>query len=816
MDTIGRDIGYAVRAMRRAPGFTATALLAYAVGIGVTTAVFSIVYGILLRPLPYPESDRLVRIWEEHPGGVSPAGNRWLSSHTYAAWRGQPHALESIGGYSLKEYSVVLDNEPVKTFGSEVSPAVFGMLGATPASGRFFKPDEDVEGVNHVVVLSHTLWRDRYGGGSDVVGMSLMIDGTPYTIVGVARPGLHFPDSRVLLWIPYVIPREAPPSARTVVFTALGRLETRVTPTQAEAEGTTLARGTPRHALTDFFFGKGGPVVVHVRRLSDDLTATVRPALSILAAAVSLVLLIACANVAGLLLSRGVARQRELAIRAAIGGTPARLVRQLLTESAVLSIGGGVVGLLLAWWLVRLLPALAPPRLPRLDDIRIDAAELGCAALATIIATLASGLVPAVRGARLELYEVFRNGDDGPGTGFRGSRARRFRDGLLVVEAAFAVILIVGAGLLTHSFIRLIRVDAGYSADHVLTARVEMPRDASEERTDLWIDTALARLRGLPGVASAGAGAMIPLMSRTAVMPFTLPDRVSGGKPTSGRARVYWVTRGYAEALGLRLREGRFFEDADARAGRLAMIVNEEFVRQHLSNPQATGLILPNLSGQKDGITTEIIGVVGNVLKDGNDQQPQPELYFVHGSPGIRIAGQVHLVVRTTGDAMALSAGLRQLLREIDRDAVVDHVEPLTTTVAASVDQPRFVTIVLSTFAALAVALASLGLYGVLSYGVAQRRRELGVRAALGARRIDLVWLLLREGLSVTLVGVVLGLVAAVGLARVMGALLFGISPVDPAAFTLGPALVLAVATAACLLPALRAASTDPATALRL
>jgi ABC-type antimicrobial peptide transport system permease subunit len=279
---------------------------------------------------------------------------------------------------------------------------------------------------------------------------------------------------------------------------------------------------------------------------------------------------------------------------------------------------------------------------------------------------------------------------------------------------------------------------------------------------------------------------------------------------------VYWVTPGYAEALGLRLREGRFFEDADAHAGRLAMIVNEEFVRQHLSNPQATGLMLPNISGQKDGMTTEIIGVVGNVLKDGNDQQPQPELYFVHGSPGNRIAGQVNLVVRTTGDPMALSAGLRQLLREIDRDAVVDHVEPLATTVAASVDQPRFVTIVLSTFAALAVALASLGLYGVLSYGVAQRRRELGLRAALGARRIDLVWLLLREGLSVTLIGVVLGMVTAVGFARVMRAVLFGISPVDPAAFALGPALVLTVAAAACLVPALRAASTDPATALRL
>jgi putative ABC transport system permease protein len=814
MDTLTRDLRYAAGGLRRAPLFAITALVTLGLGVGITTAVFSVVHGVLLRPLPYPDADRLVRVWEEQPGGVSPAGNRWLSSHTYAAWRDHAATIDAVGGYGLYDYTVVVGGVPEKVAVAPVSPIVFGMLGASPARGRFFRPDEDADGADRVAVLSHEFWRDRFGANPLALGTTLLVDGTARTIIGIAQPDLRFPDAHVMLWIPYVIPRVAPPSARTMVFSALGRLRPGVTPEQAETEGTTLARSAPRHPLTDLFFGKGGPVAVHVRRLADDQTMSVRPALSILAAAVALVLLIACANVASLLLSRGVARERELAVRSALGGSRTRLVRQLLTESAVLSIAGGLVGVVLAWWLVRLLPALAPVRFPRVDDIRIDAVVLGFSAAATLFATLASGLAPALRGARLEHYNVFRSGDGGTGLGVRGARAHRISTALLVVEVAFAVILVVGAGLLTHSFVRLMRVDAGYTADHVLTARVELPADASDARTDQVIAELLSRLRGLPDVTAAGAGAMIPLMSRSAITSFTLPDNVGGGKPTRGRALTYWITPGYMEALGLRLREGRMFAEADLRAPTAAMIVNDEFVRQHLATPRATGLTIPNLFAQGRG-TIEIVGVVGNVLKDGNDKQPQPEIYFVHGSDGHRMAGQVNLVVRTVGAPAALAAFVRQMVPEIDRGSVVDKVEPLATTVARSVDQPRFAAAVLSTFALLALALASIGLYGVLSYGVSQRQRELGVRAALGAGRHDLVWLLLREGLAVTLAGVAIGLASAIGLVRLMRALLFGVGPLDLASFTVGPTLLVAVAVAACLLPALRAASIDPATALR-
>ena len=814
METLRQDVRYALVTLRRAPGFTATALLTLALGIGSTTAVFSIVQGVLLRPLPYANPDSLVRLWEEYPGGVSPAGNRWLSRSTYAVWREQPRMLEALGGYALYDYAVAFGSESVKMSGARVSPAVFGMLGATPAVGRFFTDQDADEGAQHVAVVSDGLWRERYASNGDPLGKSLVIDGTAHTIVGVAPASFGFPDPTVRYWMPYVIPVSATQPTGAVVFTALARLKPGVTLAQAEAEGTAIARAAPKHRLTELFFGKGGPVVVHARTLLDDTTAAVRPALSVMMVAVALVLLIACTNVANLMLSRGVTRQRELAIRAAIGGSRARIARQLFTESAVFSIAGGALGLLLAWWLVRLVPILAPAKVPRLDRVDLDVPVAAFCALTTVLAAVASGLAPAARGARVNLSDAFR-GAEGSSSGFRGTRARRLRDGLLIVEAAFAVILIVGAGLLARSFVQLTRVDSGYSADRVLIARVEMPPGATDVRTDQFIDAALTRVRAMPGVSAAGAGAMIPLMGRSAIMPFTLPDRLGGGKPTRGRALVYWITPGYSEALGLRLREGRFLVDADARAGRLATVVNEEFVRQHLQSGRVTGLTIPNLLGQEPGVTAEIVGVVGNVLKDGNDRLPQPELYFVHGSPGQRISGQVNLVIRTTGDPAALVPQVQVLVRQLEPGAAVDRVEPLTKAVASSLSQPRFAAIVVSGFAGLAMLLAAVGLYGVMSHGVAQRRRELGIRAALGAGRVDLVRLVLHEGLSVTLVGIVLGVFAASLLTRLMRDLLFGIAPIDVMTFMGASAMLMVAAVCACLGPALRAASIDPAVTLR-
>ncbi len=444
-----------------------------------------------------------------------------------------------------------------------------------------------------MVIVSDRLWRERYGSSAGVLGASLVIDGTAHTIVGVAPRTFEFPDPRVRFWVPYVIPKSPTAPTGAAAFTALARLKPGVTLAQVEAEGTAIARAAPKHRLTEFFFGKGGPVVVHARPLVDDMTAAARPALSIMAVAVALVLLIACANVASLLLSRGVTRQRELAIRAAVGASRARIVRQLFTESAVFAVAGSALGFALAWWLVRLLPAVAPPTMPRLDSVALDRSVVVFWLLAAALAAIATGLAPAARGARVDLSDSLRSADRSSGTGFHSRRAGHLRDGLLVVEAAFAVILIVGASLLARSFVRLMAVDNGYTADGVLIARIELPRDATDARTDQFIERALARLRAIPGVSAAGAGAMIPLMRQTAVTGFKVPESIARGKPTEGRALVYWVTPGYAESLGLRLQEGRFFVEGDERAGTLATIVNQEFVRQHLAEREIVGLRIP-------------------------------------------------------------------------------------------------------------------------------------------------------------------------------------------------------------------------------
>ena len=817
MESLLRDVRYALAVLKRTPGLTLTVLVTFALGVGATTAVFTVVHAVLLEPLPYPDSGRLVRLWEAHPGGESPAGNRWLSLRTRLAWRDRSLTLEDAGAYGSYDYLVRQSGfEPSRVHGATVSPSVFRLLRVTPALGRFFVEGEDAAGATPAVVLSDRVWRDRFAADPDAIGRTLEIDGVRRTIVGVAQPDLAFPNPRVLFWVPAAIAADAAETNRTVVFTTLGRLRPGATPEQAEAEGTAVARSVPRPPSADFFFGRGGPVVVHVRPLVDDLTLTVRPAILVLASAVALVLLIACANIANLLLSRGAARQRELAIRAALGGSRTRLVRQLLTESLVLSAGGGAAGLALAYTLVRLLPLAAPARFPRLEAIAVDGTTLLFGVTASVAAAAISGLVPALRSTRLDLFQAFRGGDGSAGASANASRTRRLRLGLLIVEAAFAVVLAVGASLLAHSFLQLTRVDAGYDADHVEVMRVQLPEGNDlDVRSATFITRFLERARAIPGVMKAGAANMLPLLPMTAITGVTLPTTVGGGKPTSGRVLSYVVTPGYAEAMQLRLKEGRFFNERDRTTGVRATIVNQEFVRQFLAESRAVGVRLGPLYQGEDAAETEIIGVVGDVLKDGNDATRQPEMYFVHGSRTQRITGFPTFVVRGSASHAELTANLRQFVHEIDEGAAIDSVAPLRDLVSTSWAQPRFAASVVSGFAVLALVLAGIGLYGALSYSVSQQRRELGVRAALGATRGALVKLVLREGVSVTLAGVGLGVAAASLLTRLMTSLLFGTSPLDALSFSAGPVLLITVGGAASLIPALRAASIDPANVLR-
>jgi predicted permease len=628
-----QDLRQALSSFRNNRIFTAAAVLTLALAIGATTAVYSLVYGVLLRPLPFVEPQQLVRLWEEHPGGDTLAGNRWLSHRTYHSWIADPRTLTSIGGFINSSGVLWIDDEGVALPGASLTPSLLAMLGAAPELGRWFNEDDALSSAARVVVLSHRVWRERFGGRRDVIGTVLRINDERCIVIGVASPSFRFPDERTQFWRPYAVPTIAAEPVRTLGFNAVARLSPGTTPAQVEAEGTSVARALESPPSSDVVFGMGAPVVVHARVLAEDVAAPVRPAVLALAMAVGLVLLVACANVANLLLSRGVARQREFAIRMALGAGRGRLIRQLLIESSLLAIAGGALGIWFAWALVKALPAIAPERFPRINDVTLDFHVLAVAGLVTVLAALVSGLVPAFRGAGAAAASAVRGGGHGSTTeGFRTKPAGRLRDGLLALEAAFAVVLLVGALLLGHSLTRLMGVDAGYTADQVVSATIRMPPAAKPERTAAFLDALADHLANRPDVAAFGAATTMPTVGLTAVTSFPIAPSPQSGTTVMTRSMTYVATPGYAEAVGLRLREGRFFTRDDQRPGIRSLIVNEEFVRRYLRGP-VVGRRFERLYSDEGVVPTEIVGVVGNVLKDGNAFAPEPEIYFVHGGP---------------------------------------------------------------------------------------------------------------------------------------------------------------------------------------
>jgi putative ABC transport system permease protein len=797
----------------RNKGFSGAALFTLALGIGACSAVFSLVYGVLVRPLPYPEPDGLVRLSEGHAGAHSPLRASLLSNLTYYAWHDTTRTLEEIAVYSPDRFSVSGLAEPMRIKGSAVSPALFRLLRTNPAAGRFFTDKEGTDDAP-VMVLSHEFWRQYYGASPDAIGRQLTLEERSYTVIGVTPPGFYFPDHETRIWVPNRVERpERPGGTMVSIYRALGRLRPGVTAAQAAAEGTAAARGAGARPLAaEMLFGGGGPVDVRVRTLADETTGQVRPALVMLGVGVIFVLLIACANVAHLFLSRGLSRHRELAVRAALGAGQARIVRQLLTEALVISILGGLLGLGLGIALVRVLPVIAPSDFPRLADVRIDAGFLGFAALISIAAGLLSGIAPALRCVRFQGWGSIHTESRTVEGGFRGTWSSRLRGVLLAAETAVAVMLLVGAGLLVRSFERLVSVDAGFDAANVITGYVFLPARYTPEQAGQYVDTLLGRLRAMPGIDAAGASSMAPFAGITGIAGFTMPAD-GGNPPRTAKALSYVISRGYAEALSLRLREGRIFTAGDETGGVNPMMVNQEFARQYLAPGPVAGRRYQGLMTDHDKIT-EIIGVVGDVLKDGLDGRPQPEIYLLRR--GERNLGNgFNIVVRTHGSAKAMAPTIRGVVLETDKNAVVDQIGPLAQRVSASVSQPRFATSVILAFAGLAVMLAAIGLYGVLSYGVTQRRREMGVRAALGATRGNLVGMVVSEGMILVATGLVLGIAGAASLSRLMASLLFGISPLDAVSFGVAPAILLAVAVLACAIPARRAASADPAEALR-
>jgi predicted permease len=786
-----------------------------AIGVGATASVVSVIYGVLLRPFPYTESQRIVRVYEQHQGVEGAGAGRYLSNIAYYALRDADNTtLRDLVAYRVGEYTFTKDSVSSRLPGVQASSRLFSILGVPPIIGRPFSTGDEEAVAAGELILSYALWREQFGGDSSVLGRSALIDGRPHTIVGVAPAHFYFPDHQTRFWARTVVPRPVGSNPTVAVFMAIGRLKSGITPRQAEAELTGILR---RHTdtplgLTVAFGGNARPTVRAVS-LADGMAADLKPALAFIAGAVAFLLLIVYANLANLILAQGLARQRELTIRAALGASRRDLLRHQLTEALVVAVPGAGLGLMLSVWLVNIVRLQAPSDFPRLSEIRVDAHVLTAGLVAAAVVSLAAAVIPA-----LKMSAYTRVAHLGGGRNLSVSRAQRgerFRAALVVLEAACATVVIVTAALLGRSFVELITVDPGYTPDRVLTARVFIPRgDEQEARVWRVTEELLRRVRALPDVVAAGAGNMIPLSSGTFAAGFPVPGDYRRELPAGVSPRVavslrYEVTPGYAEALGLRLIGGRFFTESDVPSDREMWVVNEEFARRYLPrNP--VGMVFPWTVEDRDA-ELEIVGIVRNTLKDGLDREPQPEFYDLMQSG---IWSDLKLVIRTRGEPSVAASAVLALARDVAPDAAVE-VSPLLERLAQSVARPRFMTLTAGVLAGLSSTLACAGLAVVLVHSLYQRRRDLCVRAALGASRSHLLQMVLRESCLRTTAGIAIGLAAATLVTRSMKGILFGVGTLDAAAFAAPVLLLLPVSAMVALLPALRAMNADPAEALK-
>jgi putative ABC transport system permease protein len=844
MHALWQDTRHSLRLLGKHPSFTAVAVITLALGIGANTAIFSVVNAVLLRPLPYPGAEGLVRVEEMRPAFRGARSGAFMTNETFHAWRESTQTLEGIAAYGSRAYTLTGQGEPVRVRGSVVSPALFPMLRVAPLMGTLFAAGTDRPGADRVALISESAWDRRFQRDPSIVGRAITLDGNQYTVAGVLPARFYFPNREAEIWTPFVVePASTNPGERRVMaFPAIARLKDGVAREQAEAEGTTIVQRAP--ATMRRPPGPGGPgggsgggpqgggprgvgpqgadspgPTLRLVNLQDEMVADVKPALYVLVGAVALVLLIAAANLANLMLVRGAARQRELAVRAAIGAGRGRLLRQLLTESLVLSLAGGVIGVALAWWLVRMMPAIAPGDVPRLDEVSLDLRVLGFACLLSIASGIVFGLLPAWRGARVDVVRAINEAGVQATGGFRFLRGNRLRAALVVSELALALVLLVGAGLLLNSFVRLINVSPGYDPDNVITAQLNLPRTKypGPAAQRAFFDGLLDRLRSVPGVQAVGMTNLLPLTRGNVVLSFE-PE----GQPPAGpdedppRASLRIVSPGFFEALGIPLVEGRAIGDEDRAGTTPAVVVNEALARQYFER-RALGRRLNDFLGEN---AFEIVGVAGDVRSAGLDSEPQPEAFVsyrqVPDMMTMAFAGfGVTLTARAQGDPLALVAPLRREVLASDSDIPLDDVQTMEARLSASVAEPRFFAAIIGAFAALSLVLAIVGIYGVLSYTVSQRHREIGVRLALGARRPDIIRLVLRQGLTLVGIGLVLGLAGSLGVTRFLKTLLFGVTTTDPATFAGISALVVIVALVACLLPARRATRVDPMEALR-
>ena len=804
METFLYDIRYAIRTMLKAPGFTIIAALALALGIGANTAIFSVVNAVLLRPLPYKDPDRLVHVHRMQ----APIKRGPISRPDFFEWRDKQEVFSDIGAYHWQTLNLTGGDQAERINGARVTGNFFALFDVPPAAGRFIGPSEDQPGSSPVAVISFGLWQRRFGGQQSLIGQTITLNGDAYTVIGVAPASFQFPP-RIDVWKPAILDEQKGQRGSNYLK-VIARLKDGVSESQADAQMNQITA-----ALAQQFPDNDANLTVKVVPLLEEQVRNLRGVLLIMLGAVGFVLLIACANVANLSLARAAARAREFAIRTALGASRMRIVRQLLTESLLLALVGGALGVLLSILGIRLLVTLAPAGLPRINEVGIDRWVLGFTFGVSLLTGIVFGLAPALQVSKPDLNEALKEGSRGSSEGQRTF----LRRGLVVVEIALSLILLVSAGLLIGSIKRLTEVSPGFDPNKSLAADFSFPytsvfgadaQSAAARQATTFLAEARRKIAALPGVREVGAINDLPVTGRGSVNGgFTVEGKPPFNPGEAPVAEFRQVTPGYFESIGIPVIRGRALNDADLSKKPENVVVNETFARDFIGDEDPIGKRVRALDGEPH----EIVGVVGDSRQWGLDRQASAEIYFSFSQ--LSLGQEATLVVRTEADPAGLTAAVRNAIGEVTHDAPITRVRPMTQVVEESMASARFNMILMTIFAGVALMMASIGLYGVISYSVSQRTHEIGIRLALGASRPGILGLVLRNGVTLALIGVGLGVAAAFGLTRLMSSLLYGVSPTDPLTFIVISLILTGVALVACLVPAHRATKVDPMVALR-
>jgi putative ABC transport system permease protein len=802
MSLLGADLRYAARALLRQPTLSAVAVLTLVLGIGATAAMFTVVKAVLLDPLPFEDPDRLVVLWERKPTGET----ELVSNLTFADWRQQSTQFQEMAAYRHVRYTFTGRDGPINVPALRATPGLFAVLQIEPALGRTLLEEEGSPGRDRVAVLGNGFWQRQFGGDPSVIGRAILLDSEPYTVVGIMPAGFGFPpggDEQVWTALSFDPKDRHSQSRRARALNVVGRLRPGASIDQAEREMATIA-GQLAAAYPDSNAGWG----VRLVPAHEQLVHRIRPALLVVFAAVGFLLLIVCANVANLMLARLTSRRREIAVRAALGAGRVRLVRQVLTESTLLALVGGALGLIAALGTVRLMRSLPAGTVPFLPDVQVDAGVLLFTVGLSLVVALAFGLLPAFQIARANIRETI-----GESSGAMGSpTSMRLLDGLVVLEVAVAIVLLIGAGLMTRSFAELMRVNPGFDPDRVLAAQIHLPQTKYRTPGDRirFFEELVQRVRVLPGALSAGAVTALPM--HPVGIDFALNFSVDGQPPPASgeepQADIRAATTGYFETMKIPLLRGRLFDESDRLGAPGVMVINETLARRYFTGQDPIDRTIKTPHG-----AAKVVGIVADTRHYGLDSEPRPEIFL----PLLQNAFTgMAVVVRTGTDPAGLASLVRREVVGLDPAQPIFDMRTMDAVLSRSVFVPRLSMLLLAAFAGAALLMAIVGIYGVMSYAVTQRTRELGLRMALGAQARDTLLMIVGKSMALVAAGVILGLIGAAGVTRLLSGMLYGVSPVDPLVFGAVSLVLAGTALVACLLPALRATKVDPVQALRV